>query len=179
MQTFETERLLMRPLRPDDQAFYCGCYTDPILMQHIGEPFSPETALRGFHSALKAASLIPVRNYTWAMQEKATGTPVGLLAMYADQIKSDPVTATLGTITLTRFQNRGFTAEAIRELSNIVFDKTGLDALFVKHKAGNDAVAGVMTKLGYLPDIPDSPDNRLWVLRRHHWQTWNSTATPE
>jgi [ribosomal protein S5]-alanine N-acetyltransferase len=174
MQIFETERLLMRPLQLKDEAFYCACYTDPLLMEHIGEPLSLEVALRGFHAELKATSNVSARHYTWAMQEKTFGDTVGLLAMFYDHARPDPETATLGTIMLMKFQNRGFTAEAIRELSNIVFSTTSLDALFVKHKVGNDAVAGVMGKLGYLLDIADSPDSCLWALRRHHWETWNT-----
>lgn len=171
MQTFETARLLMRPLQPADESFYCACYTDPVLMQHIGEPLSHEAALRGFNSTLKITSAVPVRNYTWVMQEKTSGDAVGLLAMFCDQAKSEPVTATLGTIMLTMYQNLGFTAEAINELSNVVFGTTSLEAMFVKHKIGNNAVAGVMRKLGYLVDTtnPDISTTCLWVLRRSHW----------
>lgn len=171
MHTFETTRLLMRPLRPDDEAFYCSCYTDPVLMGHIGEPLGKDAALRAFNAALKTTSVIPVRHYTWAMQEKASGNPVGLLAMFCDQGKPEPETAALGTIMLTQFQNRGFTAEAIKELANAVFGTTPLDALFIKHKIGNDAVGGVTRKLGYVVDTtnPDISTTCLWVLRRSQW----------
>jgi [ribosomal protein S5]-alanine N-acetyltransferase len=171
MQTFETARLLMRPLLPEDQAFYCSCYTDPVLMQHIGEPLSHEAALRGFNLTLKATSTFPIRNYTWAMQEKISGATVGLLAMYCDEAIPKPITATLGTIMLTQFQNKGFTAEALKELANVAFGKNAIDALFVKHKIGNDAVGRVTRKLGYLIDTtnPDISTTCLWVLRRSHW----------
>jgi RimJ/RimL family protein N-acetyltransferase len=180
MKTFETLRLLMRPLYPEDQAFYCACYTDPILMQHIGDPLSLEAALRGFNLTLRTSSAFPVRNYTWVMQEKISGDSVGLLAMYCDQAKPEPATATLGTIMLSQFQNRGFTAEALKELANIVFGKTSLDALFIKHKIGNNAVGGVTRKLGYVVDInnPDISTTCLWILRRNCWEELgNSTVS--
>ncbi len=179
MQTYETARLLMRPLRAADEAFYCACYTDPVLMEHIGEPFTHAAALRSFHSTLKTTTANPIRHYTWAMQEKTSGETVGLQAMYCDQAMPEPVTATLGTIMLARFQNRGYTAEALKELSNVVYGTSSLDALFVKHKKGNDAVAGVMKKLGYLLDAtnPEIATSCLWVLRRAHWlELRNATA---
>ena len=173
MHTFETERLLMRPLRIDDQVFYCACYTDPLLMQHIGEPLTQEAALRSFTAAMKVRLATPTRRYTWAMQEKATGVTVGLLAMFCDKAEPDPVTAELGTIMLSQFQNRGFTSEALRKLADTAFSSTPLKALLVKHKSQNSAVTGVMAKLGYIADasFPDDGASCQWVLRRNHWQT--------
>lgn len=180
MQTFETARLLMRPLHPDDEDFYCRCYTDKVLMEHIGEPLTPEAALRSFTAALKKASTVQGRSYTWAMQEKASGTAVGLLAMFCDQAKPEPVNAELGTIMLAEFQNKGFTAEALRKLADFAFNMTPLQALLVKHKSQNTAVTGVMAKLGYLVDIarPEGTASCQWILSRDHWQTFSAVATP-
>lgn len=173
MESFETERLLMRPLSAKDQALYCACYTDPLLMQHIGEPLTEEAALRSFTTTMKISAGFPPRGFTWAMQEKPTGIAVGLLAMVCDKAEPAPVTAELGTIMLSNFQNRGYTSEALRELADTVFSLTSLTALFVKHKSQNSAVTGVMTKLGYVADtLTQGPeDGCQWVLRRDHWQT--------
>lgn len=178
MHTFETARLLMRPLRTDDEAFYCNCYTDRVLMEHIGEPLSHEAALRAFNASLKTTTAIPVRHYTWAMQEKTSGNVVGLLAMFCDQGNPESGTATLGTIMLAQFQNRGFTIEALKELANAVFETTALDALFIKHKIGNDAVGGVTRKLGYVVDTsnPDISTTCLWILRRSQWLAASNTT---
>ena len=180
MQQFETARLIMRPLRPEDQAFYCSCYTDAVLMQHIGEPLTLEAALRSFAAALKTSSTLPVRRRTWVLQEKASGMAIGLLAMFCDQARPEPVNAELGSITLGQFQNQGFAVESLRELANIAFSTTQLEALLVKHKSNNKAVTGVMAKLGFLLDMDSSGANSStqWILRRAYWQSSRTEVLP-
>lgn len=172
MHTFETARLLMRPLQPEDEKFYCACYTDPVLMQHIGEPLAHDTALRSFKAALKVGTEIPVRRYTWVIQEKTSGLAAGLLAMFCDQAKPEPVNAELGTIMLSQFQNQGFTVEALDALADAAFNTTRLEVLLIKHKAENKAVTGVTRKLGYLRDSTDASDTAryVWALHRINWQ---------
>jgi [ribosomal protein S5]-alanine N-acetyltransferase len=172
MQTFETSRLFMRPLQLEDEAFYCSCYTDPRLMQHIGEPLSHEKASRSFKAAMKNATELPIRRYTWVMQEKISGVSVGLLALIVDQTKTKLLNAELGNIMLTKFQNQGFTIEALSHLVNIAFKTTQLDVLFANYKTNNSAVNRVMKKLGFLCDITSRQDisNGQWVLSRQYWE---------
>ncbi len=173
MQTFETARLLMRPLQPEDEAFYCACYTDPVLMQHIGEPLSDEAALRSFAAALKITTTTPARRYTWVMQEKKSNACVGLLALIADKNKPVSGNAELGNIMLTEFQNQGFTVEALSQLVDIVFSTAPLSSVFANHKIQNSAVNRVMKKLGFLRDmnISEGISKGRWVLSRNDWQT--------
>jgi [ribosomal protein S5]-alanine N-acetyltransferase len=172
MQTFETARLLMRPLQLEDEAFYCACYTDPVLMQHIGEPLSREAASRSFHAARKIAAETPVRRYTWVMQEKKSGARIGLLALIIDKAKPEFVNAELGNITLTEFQNQGFTVEALSQLVDIVFSTTPLAGVFAGHRTQNSAVTRVMKKLGFLRDMSVSEEisKARWILSRNDWQ---------
>lgn len=173
MQTFETARLLMRPLQLEDEAFYCACYTDPVLMQHIGEPLSREAALRSFVATLKIAIQIPIIRYTWVMQEKKSGACVGLLALIADKTEPKSVNAELGNIMLTEFQNQGFTVEALGQLVDFVFSTTPLTGVFADHRIQNSAANRVMKKLGFLRDTEASEQipKARWVLSRAYWQT--------
>ena len=172
MQTFETARLLMRPLQPEDESFYCTCYTDPVLMQHIGEPLSPEAALRSFMAALKITPEAPVRRYTWVMQEKKSDACVGLLALIADKNKPVSGNAELGNIMFIEFQNQGFTVEALSRLVDIVFSTTPLSGVFANHRIQNSAVNRVMKKLGFLHDMSVSQEisKGRWNLSRNDWQ---------
>lgn len=172
MHTFETARLLMRPLQPEDESFYCTCYTDPLLMRHIGEPLAKEAALRSFRAALNTSSEIPLRRRIWVMQEKESGACTGLLALIVDNRKSDHRNAELGNITLTKFQNRGLTVEALGELVDIVFRSTGLTGVFANYKIQNSAVNRVMKKLGFSHDVSSTESISVgrWVLSRNSWQ---------
>lgn len=173
MQTFETARLLMRPLQLEDEAFYCACYTDPVLMQHIGEPLTHDAALRSFAVALKIATEIPIRRYTWVMQEKQLNASIGLLALIVGKTNTEPSNAELGNIMLTEFQNQGFTVEALSQLVDIVFSTTPLTGVFADHRVQNSAVNRVMKKLGFLRDMNVSEEisKCRWILPRSYWQT--------
>ena len=175
MQTFETARLVMRLLGHDDEALYCACYIDPVLMQHIGEPLTHDAALRSFAAALKSTTAIPIRRYTWVMQEKQSQSKIGLLALVfsQDQDQEQDISAELGHIVLTKFQNQGLTVEAITGMLDIAFHTTRLATVFVNHKSKNNAVTRVVKKLGFLPDTVEPGDisNCRWALPRSHWQS--------
>lgn len=181
MLSFESPRLLMRPLRAEDEVFYCSCYTDPVLMQHISEPLTHESAVRSFKAAIKVSTEIPIPRYTWVIQEKTSGLAAGLLAMFCDQAKPAPLTAELGTIMLIHFQNKGFTVEALAALADIAFNTLRLEALLVKHKAENIAVAGVMGKLGYLRDTSDpcEIERHVWILNRSSRIAYSTAKTQD
>lgn len=172
MQTFETARLLMRPLQPADESFYCACYTDPVLMRHIGEPLSHEAASRSFAAALKITTEIPIRRYTWVMQEKESDACIGLLALVCDKKEPEPINAELGVLVFNTYQNKGYVSEVTASLADITFNQTRLDAIHVHHQAKNIPVSTVAIKLGFLreTDHSDVSDNFFWVLSRARWQ---------
>ena len=181
MQTFETTRLLMRQLQPEDESFYCTCYTDPVLMQHIGEPLSPEAASRSFAVALKIATEIPMRRCTWVMQEKSLLLDIGLLALVCDQKEPEPINAELGVLVANSFQSKGYVSEVIAFLADITFSQTRLDAIHVHHRAKNIPVSKVALKLGFVCETDHSNVSGIffWVLNRARWQqvkTENITA---
>ena len=178
MQTFETTRLLMRPLQPQDELFYCACYTDPILMQHIGEPLTHDAALRSFVAALKISTKIPIRRYTWVMQDKSTRFDIGLLALVCEQTKPEPLNAEIGAILFANFQNLGYAAEVISTLVDIAFNKTTLATLCTRHTTENAAANGLMEKLGFQHDAmqPERGPGSCWLLHRADWQQRQSSS---
>ena len=172
MQTFETARLFMRPLQPEDEAFYCACYTDPVLMQHIGEPLSHEAASRSFAVTLKIATEIPIRRYTWVMQDKSLLLDIGLLALVCDQKEPEPINAELGVLVFNAFQNKGYVSEVTASLADITFSQTRLDAIHVHHRAKNIPVSTVAMKLGFVCETDHSDVSGIffWVMNRARWQ---------
>lgn len=179
MQTFGTARLLMRPLQPEDESFYCTCYTDPVLMQHIGEPLSHEVASRSFAVALKIATEIPIRRYTWVMQDKSLRLDIGLLALVCAQAKQESTHAEIGAIIFANFQNLGYAAEAISALVDLAFNKTTLAILRTQHTNNNGAAYGLMEKLGFQRDgiQLERSSCSCWLLHRADWQQRQSSST--
>lgn len=180
MLQFETDRLLMRPLLAEDQEFYCACYTNEKLMRHIGAPLTEEAAMLSFNAALKIASAIPVRRHTWAMEEKVSGNAIGLLALFCDQAMPEPISAELGIIMLTRFQNKGYPNEAMGGLVDFAYRNTRLEVLLGKHKTHNGAASRIMRRLDFtlVTDITDVTMSK-WTLSRNDWQVRSVANVPD
>lgn len=172
MQQFDTVRLMMRPLRAEDEALYLACYTDPLLMKHIADPLKQETALRSFKAAINENSGGSIRRRTWIMQEKESGIGIGLLALIFDQVNQKPMHAEMGVIIFDCFQNKGYVSEVTVALADVTFKQTDLAAIHVHHKTDNKAVGIVAERLGFQREISPATDKTgcFWVLHRIRWQ---------
>jgi len=180
MQQFDTARLVMRPLRAEDETLYLECYTDPLLMKHIGDPLKPETALRSFKAALKINAANPPRRYMWTVVEKTSCTPIGLLSLVCEITANAETSVELGHFMLRQYQNKGYTLDAINKLIDVVFTNTEFAAFIVNHDRDNHAVTRVVKKLGFLSN-PENSGTALkfrWILSRSHWQELRGTASP-
>ncbi len=175
MQGFETARLSVRPLCNEDFALYCACYTNPELMLHIGQPLSLDATLRSFNAALKSNAALPIRRYTWTMQERISLSKIGLLALVCDGVPPQPINAEIGSIIAIQHQNRGFAAEAITALTGLAFERTTLSTLTTRHISQNGAAKGLMEKLGFQCEVMPLADSASfhWTLHRTEWQKRN------
>ncbi|MEO8002743.1 MAG: GNAT family N-acetyltransferase [Arenimonas sp.] len=173
MQTFETARLLMRPLAADDRDLYCFCYTDPSMMKLIAAPLTMDAALRSFEVALKINSHIPVRRRDWIMLEKTSGSCIGLLSLVGCKTKPVATNADLGAIILSTFQGKGYSLEGTGALVDAAFAISHIDALHTHHQSENAAVGRVMSKLGFNATVERDGEieNYHWKLLRTEWQS--------
>jgi ribosomal-protein-alanine N-acetyltransferase len=143
MQPFDTPRLHLRPLGEADEALYCQLYTDPELMRHIAAPMSIEAAQRSFHSALKqqgGARMI------WVIVERDGGAERGILGIVP---KDDA--AEVGVMLVADGQARGFAAEVIAAIADILFQSTAIRRLWTRHASANGPASVLMRKLGFEP----------------------------
>lgn len=172
MDFFETDRLLVRPLTQDDEKIYCACYTDAVLLQHVGEPLTQASALNSFKAAINENSGGSIRRRTWIMQEKESGTGIGLLALIFDQANHKPMHAEMGVIIFDCFQNKGYVSEVTVALADVTFNQTDLTAIHVHHKTDNKAVGKVAERLGFQRGTSPTTDKTgcFWVLHRTKWQ---------
>ncbi|HOZ04911.1 MAG TPA: GNAT family N-acetyltransferase [Arenimonas sp.] len=178
MDTFETRRLLVRRLAAEDRAFYCACYTDQRLMQHIGEPLKAEAALRNFNTVLNTSTAVRLPHYTWVIQEKISQANIGLLGLAFGQLMPEPMHAELGHIMLAEYQNRGYTTEVINQMMDIAFGATRLERIIVNHANENRAVIRIVQRLCFLREsgITDKRSTCRWVLSRDRWQALRALA---
>lgn len=172
MESFETARLLMKPLGPEHRDLYCHCYTDLALMKLIADPLKMDAAMRSFDVALKINSSLPVRRRDWVMLEKKSGSRIGLLSLVGCKTKPEATNADLGAIILNEFQGKGYSLEGTGALVDAAFHVSHIHSLHTYHLAENAAVGRVMAKLGFscTIELHHGIENHHWQLTRPDWQ---------
>lgn len=176
MDSFDTIRLHLRPLDASDEAFYCSLYTDLRLMRHIAAPMSPEAALHSFRVVLKHQG---DSRLVWAIAER--GKPeCGILGV----MPKDDV-AEVGVMLLPPAQARGFAAEVIAAVADVLFKTGRFRWLWTRHAAANAPAAALMRRLGFerfeavdaeLPSAGVLPEQMRWRLTYEAWTASSEAA---
>ncbi|MFB3738758.1 MAG: GNAT family N-acetyltransferase [Candidatus Velamenicoccus archaeovorus] len=144
----ETERLVLRPFRPDDLAALHAMHSRPdVARWTYWEPRSEDqvrellgrkltsTRLRSEGDVLALAAVL-----------KRTDLVVGDLILYL--ASAEHQTGEIGFIVHPDHQGRGFATEAARELVRIAFEEAELHRVIGRVEARNVASARVLEKLG-------------------------------
>ena len=100
----------MRRLHEDDEALYCGLYTDAETMRFICAPLSPERAARSFRKVLASKTQANGPRY-FAMFDKATQHVIGLCAI--QQPDAEMQRAEVGMMLKSEARARGYATEAL------------------------------------------------------------------
>lgn len=169
MGPFESARLCLRPLRPEDEALYHALYTDPAVMARIGAPLAPASASRQFAEARRRNDDPAGVQRRWAVIERRSGAPLGLLALLGDP--ADPGNVELGVMLLPVAHGRGFA----RELNDAVLAEAfgvggwGLRRVWARHATGHGAAAGALGASGFEP-APGSGDDVIVAITADRWR---------
>ena len=158
---FQTERLILRELSPDDAAFAFELNSDPEVVRYTGDgPFNSVEEARTF-----------LENYSdykrngfgrWGVVLKSTGVLIGWCGLKRD-IETGEVD--LGYRFFRACWNQGFATEAGKAcLDNA--PRFGIHEVIARADKANPASWKVMEKLGfsYVEDFEE--DNATWVLYR-------------
>lgn len=165
LSSLHTPRLQLRPLEGNDQALYVGLYTDAVVMRHIGPPMTPDAAARAFQNALKARHGASAGPRLWVLSETARAKSMGLLGLGFTEAGSGE----LGIIIDRQRQGQGLASEALAALLGHAFDHLALGRLQSRHHAQNQAMAAVLSKLGFVALAPGRDPVCLWQLTRTRW----------
>jgi len=111
--TLETERLLLRHVRPSDINYFASTHADEEVMRHVGGPVSREDAWR---RALTGAGFWGVLGIgLWAVERRSDGQTIGHVGFFDFQRDIDPSIAgepEMGWIFSPDGQGKGFATEA-------------------------------------------------------------------
>ncbi len=180
MHSFTTERLLIRPLITEDEAFYCYQYTDKKMMRVIGPPLSQEQANSAFHRALKANENTQNKVRTWAIVDKSTNEIIGTQALswlptkQATKAIPPPFEQVeVGIMLATKANGRLLPEEAVSALMEYAFKELKIDRINAFYANINKATQRILKKIGftYDPDVQDkSTNNGYQYFDQQQWQ---------
>lgn len=169
MESFETPRLLLRPLAAEDEALYCALYTDPGVMVHIGAPLSPEAARRGFAEACRRNGDPDRGERRWTVLDRVSGQALGLLAVIRDARAAADVE--LGVMLLAAAHGRGLARELNATVVRQAFGPGGwgLQRVWARHAPGHAAAAATLAASGFAP-APSRGAGATMAIDRERWQ---------
>lgn len=148
----------LRPLNRRDRRFYARVYRDPVLMQSIGTPLAPDTALRSAATAISQRRVdCPIR-CDWMVIISRRRQRAGLAGW-----RRNGDTLELGLILLHRWQRQGLAVPVMRRLLERARAMPQVAELTIRHAPGNSAMAAVAHALGFTLREPTGQDEPAWL----------------
>ena len=141
-ETLQTERLILRPYRPEDEADMLALVTDPEVMRFVGD--GPMTAERGLQVFRKVFELYEKGAWgIWAVEEQATGRFAG-----SAEIKPRADEWEIVYVLASEAWGKGYATEVARALVRFGLDRLGLERVIATVDYGNAVSLRVLEKVG-------------------------------
>ncbi len=143
----ETERLLLRPLGPEDAEDMFALNSDPEVMKYTGdEPFADLEAARSFLAEYPKGQYQTYKVGRMAVQLKETGEVMGWcgLKYHADTGETD-----LGYRLMRKYWGKGYATEASLAHLEHALHTMGLKRVIARAMQNNHASIRVMEKCGF------------------------------
>jgi len=160
--TFETERLLIRPLEEKDREFYISLYTDAKIMRHICEPFTLEQADKAFNATLKAMNkaveTLNAMTMTWIVDDIESTQSFGIMSVDFRNRNINVVKQKLthagccefGIILMQQSHGKGLPNEAIIGLAKFTLTYFKVARIYCTYNKKNLAVSRFIKKIGFV-----------------------------
>ncbi len=166
VMVLETDRLFLRHLTPDDDAFILDLLNEPGFLRNIGD-----RKVRSLEDARRYVIDGPAASYAkqgfglWWVGLKATAEPVGICGLIKRDVLEDP---DIGYAFLERFSGRGYASEAGAAVLDYGRRALGLARIVAITKPDNDGSIRVLEKIGLrfegMITLPDhGGDSRYFV----------------
>lgn len=147
MLIFETTRLVVRTLSPDDAPFLLELVNEPEWLAQIGDPGVRD--LEGARKYIHRASTAMIEAHGFglhAMVTKESRETIGICGLVRRDSLPGP---DLGFALLAGHQRKGYTFEAAVGTLEHARDTLGLSRLLAITSPTNRAAAGLLKKLGF------------------------------
>jgi RimJ/RimL family protein N-acetyltransferase len=148
--TIETERLLLRHIRPSDADYFAETHADEAVMRHIGGPLGREDAWR---RAMTGAGFWGVLGIgLWAVERRLDGRTIGHVGFFDFQRDMEPSIAgepEMGWIFAPDGQGKGYATEAGRAALDWFDSTVGAVSIPALIDRGNQASMRLAERLGF------------------------------
>ena len=143
---FESPRLLMRPMQPDDIDDVLIWALDPVINQYAPMPSTREFAIERFEKSLTPWQAQDHEKLALAIVEKASNQVIGeLMFKYASKACG---LIEIGYCLNTGAQGKGFAFEAVKALVQHAFEHQNVHKVRARVDVRNDASNKLLEKLG-------------------------------
>jgi len=169
---FEIQNILATSIKSKDQELYFKVYTDAEIMKYIGEPLSQKRVEGAWRASIEQESITPVLRKTWTLTEIDSSRSVGIAAFGLED-KEDK-TATIGCMFVLEAHGRGYATAVLQKVTELAFDKYGVNKLTSYSVIANKASFKLMVRLGYsykevLTDHDELKAGIYWSLTKQDW----------
>lgn len=182
MHSFNTEKLLIRPLAEQDKALFISLYTDAKVMRNIGEALSHQKAEKAFSNTLKVIKKDQPKIMTWTIVNLADNKAIGIqgftwstpTALNDISIDNERQTAEIGIMLLRGSNGKLLPEEAIGALIEYGFSHLKLKQINACFTKKNLATARVAKKVGFTFNAVQQSDDVQQKLESVFSNTWQS-----
>lgn len=144
--TVHSDRLTFTKLASSDWELIHSIYSNPTLMEHIGEPMSTDAIRRNFEKELASWSLDSTHWLTWIIRETASDHDVGLFSICTRN--REERTAEVGFILLEAYKGKGYATEALQSVISFSSDTLGFQKITAVCSEDHIASRRVLEKAG-------------------------------
>jgi RimJ/RimL family protein N-acetyltransferase len=177
-----TERLLIRPFRPDDTTGLAGRRNDPVVARYQDWqiPYSMEQAEK---AVSEVVAMDGPKNERWWMAVVADPDTDEVLGDLAVHLSWAGRTAEVGYTFAKEKWGRGYATEALAAMVDYLFDNLGVTRVFGMLHPDNPSSAMVLERAGFLFEghtrlsfwLGDEvSDDWIYGLTRPHLEAWRN-----
>jgi RimJ/RimL family protein N-acetyltransferase len=146
MKLFETDRLALRRLTPDDDAFILELLNDPLFLRFVGDK-----GVRTLADAREYITHGPMASYAqhgfglFHVSLKHDGTPIGMCGLLKREVLED---VDIGFAYLPQFSGQGYGTEAARATLDYGRTVLGLKRIVAITAPDNEGSQNILRKIG-------------------------------
>ena len=144
-RTLETDRLLLRPFRPEDRADCFAFLSDPETC-HLDGGYEPFREMDRDYDALMEK--LAGQEGRYMVEERASCRVVGTVHVFKDALRRVPAME-IGYVISPACRRRGYAAEAVERVIRYLFEETDTVLVTAGAAAGNTASLALLEKLGF------------------------------